>query len=197
MSGTTGTVLTADVSKVSDSVAGDTCSTVTPVGTTTSSGSRWNSRRPGRAPSEVDHGDQIGAAQLAERAAGAAQAHVDEAGRLAEQLELIGNVAVLERHAQRALRLALPGHQSPEQRRQRDREHLQPEVPEDPDAHRHSAARRGRDGAFREAARPEQLAQPDAQVLGREVALDAAVEDERDPAGLLGDDDGDARRSPR
>ena len=50
MSGTTGTVREAVASKVNDSVGGDTCSTLTPVGTTTSPGNRWNSRRPGRAP---------------------------------------------------------------------------------------------------------------------------------------------------
>ena len=75
-----------------------------------------------RAPSEVHHDDEIAAAQLAERAGGATHAHVHEAQRLAEQLERLGNVLELQRHAQRALRLLLARHDHHSSERQRDRE---------------------------------------------------------------------------
>ena len=48
-SGTTGTVRSAENSNVKDTTEGVTCSTLTPVGTLMSSGSRWNRRLPARA----------------------------------------------------------------------------------------------------------------------------------------------------
>ena len=161
MSGTTGTVRTAEASNVSDSVAGVTCSTLTPVGTDDVAGQQVEQAPARTRAVQVEHRDQLGRRAAAPSAPlRAAQAHVDEARRLAEQLELIGDVA--DTRAARAAiappRAARPPVHHSSVASAIDST-LSAEIPEDPTPHL-QAARLARRRPFAEPPRTEQLAQP-------------------------------------
>ena len=106
----------ADFSSSSASVDGMTCATSTPNGARTSSARMWNRREPDRAPAEIEHGDDLARLHAAQERRRSAQPHVHGVGRVADDLERLGNVAELERHAQAALDDVLAGHGQPQQR---------------------------------------------------------------------------------
>ena len=126
----TGTTRVADGSSSSATVDGTTCTTSTPNGARTSSVRRWNSRDPGRAARRSRTATTSPGSRRLEHRRRSAHPHVDGGRRVADDLELRRHVAELERHAQAALDDLLAGHGQPQQRRQRDRQHLQAEVAE-------------------------------------------------------------------
>ena len=94
-----------DVSKVSVSVDGVTCTTSTPNGARTCSGVRWNSRRPAarlRRSSTAD--DVAGARGGSARPTSRARARPPSRGASPTISRPAGNVLELERHAQRRAR---------------------------------------------------------------------------------------------
>ena len=90
------------------------------------------------------------------------------------------NVAELQRHAQAALDDVLAGDGQPEQRRQRDREHLQAEMAEGVVRHLVIVGRRRRTAGAGPALAMISVLQPLAQLVGGQIALDPALERERD-----------------
>ena len=139
MAGTTGTLRRADFSSSSASVAGTTCATSTPKGARTSSVRMWKEPRArprGAARSSTATiSPDCEAAQHRRRSA---HPHVDAVGRVADDLQRLRDVAELQRHAQAALDDVLAGDGEPQHRRQREREHLQPEMAERVVAHQYS-----------------------------------------------------------
>ena len=109
------------------------------------------------------------------------------AGRIADDLELCRNVPELERHAHDALDDVLAGDGQPEERRQRDGDDLQAEVAEGVVGHLDVVGSRGRTTAA--ASLDDQGTQAGAELVGRQLAIDAAVHRQRDLAGLFRHDD--------
>src|SRR5205814_8525715 len=78
-----------------------------------------------------------------QRAGRAADAHVDNGRRLADDLELRRQVGELERDAQRAFDRLLAGDRNPQQRGERDRDELQSEMMTEADVRHQASELRG------------------------------------------------------
>ena len=82
------------------------------------------------AAGEVDHGDNFPRIEPAKDRRGPTKADIDVVRRISRDLELWRDVPELERHSEASLDDVLTGDGQPEQRRQRDGEHFEAEVPE-------------------------------------------------------------------
>jgi hypothetical protein len=94
--------------------------------------------RPRARRRQIEHRDDFTRIEPAEESGRSAESHVHVRRRITGDFKLLGDVPELERHSQAALDDMLAGHRQPEQRRQRDGQHLQPKMAERMIAHQTS-----------------------------------------------------------
>ena len=130
--GTIGTDLDADVSNAIAMLGGVTCNTWMPNGARTWSGPRWKSRWPGRAPRRSSTATTSpGETRLSDPEVPRTRTSM-VAGISPCSSRPAGNLLELERHAKAALNRLFTGDGHPQQQREAERQHLQPEVAERP-----------------------------------------------------------------